>query len=230
MNVSPSLQLNSRIEHTLLKAEAKESDIQRICHEAIEHHFRGVCIYPSWLETARATLSGSTVKLITVIGFPHGCASSSSKAFEAEDAIRRGADEIDMVVHLGLVKTGLWERVKRDIEEVKKACGNKTLKVILETSLLTDEEKTKVCEASLAARADYVKTSTGFAGGGATLPDIQLMRATAGDKLRIKASGGIRSREDALTLIQAGADTLGTSSGILIVGGASNPSTSPEKY
>ena len=230
MTPSDSMPLNSRIEHTLLKADATEADIRRICQEALDHQFRGICIYPSWLTTARTALAGSSVKLITVIGFPHGCASSSSKAFEAQDAISKGADEVDMVVNLGFVKSGQWEAVESDIREVKKACKNRPLKVILETNLLTDEEKNLVCKASLAAGADFVKTSTGFAGGGATPHDIQLMKGAVEGKLRIKASGGVRTEEDALALVLAGADTLGTSSGIQIIRGASNHSTSPEKY
>jgi deoxyribose-phosphate aldolase len=224
--------VSDRIEHTLLKADAPVSAILSLCEEAKKHSFRGVCVYPTWINTAKDALKGSSVKVVTVIGFPHGCSTSSSKASEAIDAISRGADEIDMVVNLGLVKSKDWDAVEADIRKVKEGCGSTPLKVILETSLLTDDEKKEVCHRSARAGADFVKTSTGFAGGGATVGDILLMKKAINPAMKIKASGGIRSREDALELIRAGADTLGTSSGVTIVSdnpplAASRPS---EKY
>ena len=205
------------IYHTILKPIAQRKDIEKLCNEAKEYDFASVCVNPCWVSYASKLLKGSNVKVCTVIGFPLGANDSAVKAFEAKRAIEQGASEVDMVINIGALKAGEYDIVKQDIQAVRQASAGKVLKVIIETSYLTDEEKQKVCKICADVGADFVKTSTGFSEGGATAKDVALMAAAAGDKVKVKASGGIRSREDALKMIEAGASRLGTSSGIKIV-------------
>ena len=211
--------LNSYIEHTLLKPTATQEDILELCREAIQYNFYGVCVNSCWVKTAKKELSGSNVKLVSVVGFPLGAASAEAKVFEAKQAIQAGAGEIDMVINLGFLKSGCTEEVRQEIFQIKKAIGSHLLKVIIETCFLTEEEKELACRISERAGADIVKTSTGFGTGGATIKDVKLMRAAVSNKLGIKASGGIKNAEDARNFIQAGATRIGTSSGINIVTG-----------
>ncbi len=208
------------IEHTCLKPEAKKNDIIQLLDEAIEYHFFGVCIHPCHIKLAKEHLKDSAVKIVTVVGFPLGAMHSCAKAFEAQQALKDGADEIDMVINVGALKDLNFQYVQNDIEQVKVACGNKALKVIIETDLLTKEEIVKACELCIAAKADFVKTSTGFVnnGVGATVENVALMhQIVAPHGLEVKASAGIRDREKALALINAGATRLGTSAGVAIV-------------
>lgn len=205
------------IDHTLLKPTAQRKDIEKLCNEAKEYNFASVCVNPCWVSYASKLLKGSDVKVCTVIGFPLGANDSAVKAFEAKTAIKQGASEVDMVINIGALKAGEYDIVKQDIQAVREASAGKILKVIIETSYLTDEEKQKACKICTACGADFVKTSTGFSDGGATVYDVILMDAVSGDKVKVKASGGIRTREDALKMIEAGASRLGTSSGIKIV-------------
>ena len=214
------MNLNQCIEHTLLKPDAKNEALEKLYAEAKEHNFRGVCVNPINIKKAKEALKGTDVKIVTVVGFPLGAMVSEAKAFEAKRAIEDGADEVDMVVCVQAVKNAEWDYVVEDIKKVKEACGNTTLKVILETDLLTKEEIKKASECSIEAKADFVKTSTGFVNGGvgAKVEDVKLMHdtvATAG--LKVKASGGIRDKETAEAMVEAGAYSLGTSSGIKIV-------------
>lgn len=208
------MELASYIDHTLLKPDATISDILRLCDEAIERRFAAVCVNPVYVSLAAHLLSGTGVKVATVVGFPLGATPSAVKAFETRTAVESKADEIDMVMNIGAAKSGEWEAVTDDIRQVVAAADGKTVKVIIETGLLSDEEKRKACQAVVAASAHYVKTSTGFGPGGALVADIELFKAEVGDRTRIKASGGIRTREEAEALIAAGATRLGTSAGI----------------
>ena len=210
-------QLASYIDHTLLKPDASLPQIKKICEEAKTYHFASVCVNSYWIPTVAAELAGTDIAPCSVIGFPLGAGLSSSKAAEAKDAIAAGAKEIDMVINVGAIKSGDWDGVKKDIEAVNAVKGGAKLKVIIETCLLTDEEKVKACQASMEAGADFVKTSTGFSTGGATAHDVALMRQTVGDGLGVKASGGIRTLEDALTMIEAGASRLGASAGVKLL-------------
>ena len=212
--------LSKYIEHTLLKQDAKKEDLQKLYTEAKENNFLGVCVNPVNVADAVSALKGSNVKVVTVVGFPLGASRSDVKAFEAKKAIEDGADEIDMVLNVSEIKNKNYETVKTDIETVKKSCGDKPLKVILETDLLEKDEIKKACEICVEAKADFVKTSTGFVknGVGAKVEDVELMAKTVKPYgLGVKASGGIRDKEKALALIAAGADRLGTSSGVAIV-------------
>ena len=212
--------LNKYIEHTLLKQDAKKEDFIKLFEEAKTHKFLGVCINPAYIKLAKENLVGSDVKIVTVVGFPLGANKSDVKAFETECAIQDGADEIDMVINVTAIKNKDYEYVEEDIKKVKKACADKPLKVILETDLLTKEEIKKACELCIKAGADFVKTSTGFVknGVGARVEDVKLMFETVSPhNLQVKASGGIRDKETALKMIEAGAVRLGTSSGIKIV-------------
>ena len=212
------------IDHTLLKPEAKLSDIKRICDEAKAHGFMSVCVNSCHAAFVARELEGSGVKTCCVVGFPLGAMATEAKAFEALCAVGKGADEIDMVINIGAAKDGNWDLVKADIRAVVNAAHEghperrALVKVIIETCLLTDEEKVKACEASMQAGADYVKTSTGFSTGGATPEDVALMRSVVGDKLGVKASGGVRTPEDAEKMIAAGASRLGTSNGVKLLG------------
>ena len=219
-------QLARYIDHTLLKPEASRDQILKLCREAVEHHFASVCVNPCWVRLCAEALRGSEVKVCTVIGFPLGATLSSVKAFEAEESIRQGAGEVDMVINIGALKSGDRQYVEDNIRAVVErthALGA-LVKVIIETVLLTQEEKVLACRLSQAAGADFVKTSTGFAGGGATVEDVALMRQVVGDAMGVKAAGGIRTYADALRMIQAGANRLGTSAGVQIIQGAQKDS------
>lgn len=215
------MELNRYIDHTLLKPEATKEAIVQLCQEAKEYEFMSVCVQPTWVSTAKQELENSIVKVCTVIGFPHGANTPETKAFETANAIDNGADEVDMVINVGAVKSQNWELVERDIAAVVNVAKEKGAlnKVIIETCLLTDDEKVKVCEICKQVGADFVKTSTGFSTGGATVEDIALMRQTVGADMGVKASGGVRSKEDALAMINAGATRLGASSGVQICKG-----------
>lgn len=213
------MQLSRYIDHTLLKAEAQLSQIEKLCHEAKIHNFASVCVNTSYVPYCRDYLKGSSTKVCCVVGFPLGAMSTSAKAEEARIAVQDGATEIDMVIHIGALKDRRLDYVTADIRAVVLAAKDLTVKVILETSLLNDDEKVLACQAAAAAGAQFVKTSTGFGGGGATVHDVKLMKSVVGDKLEVKASGGIKDAQQALALISAGATRLGTSSGVLIVQG-----------
>ncbi|MGH2318183.1 deoxyribose-phosphate aldolase [Planococcus sp. SE5232] len=215
----------SYIDHTLLKPESTESQVVQLCKEAAEYKFASVCVNPTWVETAAAELAGSGVKVCTVIGFPLGASTPETKAFETTDAISKGAGEIDMVLNVGALKSGNTDHVKKDIEAVVNAAKGKAIvKVILETCLLTDDEKATASRLSKEAGADFVKTSTGFSTGGATVEDVKLMRQTVGPDLGVKASGGVRSLEDVEAMIEAGATRIGASSGVKIMQGLTSDS------
>jgi len=209
------------IDHTLLRPEATAADIDRLCAEAREHGFAAVCINPTWVRRAADQLRGTKVAVASVIGFPFGAGTTDVKAMEARRAIRDGAREIDMVINIGALKSRMYEVVRDDIARVSDACreAGAANKVIIETSLLTDEEKVIACRLAVEARAAFVKTSTGFASGGATVFDVALMREAVGPKLGVKASGGIRTAEDVEDMIAAGATRIGASAGVSIVGG-----------
>lgn len=207
------------IDHTLLKSAATESDIKRLCDEARQYGFCSVCVNPFWVSYAKEQLQNSGVKVCTVIGFPLGANTTAVKAYETADAVKNGADEIDMVINIGSLRAKQYDIVLADIKAVRNACPGKVLKVIIETSQLTEEEKIKACELSAAAQADFVKTSTGFVGGGATAEDVALMRKSIPARMQVKASGGIRSRTDFDAMTAAGATRIGASSGIAIIEG-----------
>ncbi|MCK4396630.1 deoxyribose-phosphate aldolase [candidate division WOR-3 bacterium] len=208
----------SIIDHTLLKPDATESDIKRVCEEALTFGFASVCVNPFWTKLVSSLLRNSTVKTCTVIGFPLGANTPETKAFEARNAVINGAEEVDMVINIGAMKSGKFEDVKRDIEEVVKASGPLVkVKVILETGFLTDEEKIKGSVLAMEAGADFVKTSTGFGPGGATAHDVTLLRKAVGGRLGVKAAGGIRSYEKTVKMIKAGATRIGASASIEIV-------------
>lgn len=208
------------IDHTLLKAETTKEQIKVLCEEAKEYGFASVCVNPTWVKYAAELLQGSDVKVCTVIGFPLGANTTETKAFETKNAIENGATEVDMVINIGALKDGDDELVERDIKAVVEAAKGKALtKVIIETCLLTEEEKVRACELSVKAGADYVKTSTGFSTGGATVEDVALMRKTVGPNIGVKASGGVRNTEDAQKMIEAGATRIGASAGVSIVKG-----------
>ena len=210
-------ELASYIDHTLLKPEASREQIRAVCNEAKQYHFASVCVNSCWVPLIVEELKGSGVSVCCVIGFPLGASLSSVKAFEAREAVAAGAQEIDMVVNIGAVKSGGWELVREDIAAVNAAKGTAKLKVIIETCLLTDEEKVRVCQIAKEVGADFVKTSTGFSTGGATVHDVELMRKTVGPEMGVKASGGVRTLADALAMIEAGASRLGASAGVKII-------------
>lgn len=205
------------IDHTLLKPDATEADVIRICEEARTHGFATVCLNGSWISLAARLLEGSPVQPIAVVGFPLGAGTPEAKAAETVDAVRNGAREIDMVIHVGALKAKEYDRVHRDISAVVAAARPWPVKVILETSLLTEEEKLLGCVLAKAAGAAFVKTSTGFVGGGATVEDVALMKRAVGSGMGVKASGGIRTAADAMKMIQAGADRIGASASVAIV-------------
>ena len=209
------------IEQTLLKPEASVSDIERLCAETRSHAFRGACVNSRFVGVVANRLAGSGALAISVVGFPLGAALTAAKAREADLAVRAGADEIDMVIALGAAKSGQWEEVRADVQAVVGASGGRPVKAILETGLLTPAEIERACAACCEAGAAFVKTSTGFLGRGATVEDVALMRRACQAGVRIKASGGIKTFESARALIAAGADALGTSSGVALVSGAS---------
>lgn len=205
------------IDHTILKPEATVREVDQLIEEAKAYHFASVCVNPCFVAYAKEKLKDSDVKVCTVIGFPLGANTSNVKAFEATDAVNNGADEIDMVIAIGALKAGRLDEVQHDMEAVVKASQGRLVKVILETCLLTKDEIVTACHLAMAAGVDFVKTSTGFNKYGATVEDVSLMKKTVQDNLKVKASGGIRCLEDALKMIEAGADRLGTSSGVSLV-------------
>jgi deoxyribose-phosphate aldolase len=207
------MNINKLIDHTLLKQDASPEQILGLCEEAKKYDFMSVCVNPAYVPLAASALEGSDVKVCTVIGFPLGMNLTRTKIEEAQLCIAQGATEIDMVINVGMLKAGHYEYVENEIRELKQVAGKLILKVIIETCLLTDEEKVKACELSVKAGADYVKTSTGFSTGGATVSDIALMRKTVGPDLGVKASGGVRTYEDMVNMVEAGATRIGTSSG-----------------
>lgn len=209
----------SYIDHTLLKPEATEEQIKKICAEAKEYGFASVCVNPTWVSLAAEELKGASSKVCTVIGFPLGASTSATKAFETKDAITRGADEIDMVINIGALKSKQYDVVENDIKAVVAAANGTLVKVIIETCLLTDDEKVKACELSVSAGADFVKTSTGFSTAGAKAEDVALMRKIVGPNIGVKASGGVRSLEDLESMVAAGATRIGASSGVKIING-----------
>lgn len=221
--IPQDMNLAKLIDHTLLKPDATQQEIAQLCFEARKYGFASVCVNPTWVSLCAQLLQGSQVKVCTVIGFPLGATSSESKAFETETAIRQGATEIDMVINIGALKARDLETVAKDIRGVVNVAHarNIIVKVIIETVLLTDEEKTIACLISKEAGADFVKTSTGFAGGGATVHDVELMRKTVGPQMGVKASGGVRTFEDAASMIKAGATRIGASAGVKIIQGPS---------
>ena len=209
--------LNKYIDHTILKATASSSDVQKLCEEAIEHEFYSVCVNGCYVADAKQLLQGTDVKVAAVVGFPLGAMTTAAKVFEAKEAVENGASEIDMVINVAKLKDGEFDYVENEIRLIKEAIGDNVLKVIIETCYLTDEEKVKACELSLAAKADFVKTSTGFGTDGATYEDVKLMKSVVGDNAKVKASGGVRDKETAQKYVDLGAERLGTSSGIEIV-------------
>lgn len=206
----------SKVDHTNLKQTATWDDIAKLCEEGVKYNVASVCIPPSFVKKAKDTY-GDRLKICTVIGFPNGYNTTAVKVFETKDAVSNGADEIDMVINIGLVKAREYDMVKNEIKQIKEACGGKLLKVIIETCLLTDEEKIKMCEIVTEARADYIKTSTGFSTSGATIEDVILFRNNVGENVKIKAAGGIKSIEDAKKFIEEGASRLGTSKVVSIL-------------
>lgn len=215
------MELNRMIDHTILKADATEEDVLRIIEEAKKYHFYSICINPTWVSLAKEQLKGEPVAVCTVIGFPLGANTSAVKAYETTDAINNGADEVDMVINIGALKSKQFNKVQQDIEAVVEAAKDRALvKVIIETALLTNEEIVKACELAKIAGADFVKTSTGFSTGGAKVEDIRLMRATVGPEMGVKASGGIHNEEEAVAMVEAGATRIGTSAGVAIISGS----------
>ncbi|RSJ94590.1 deoxyribose-phosphate aldolase [Streptococcus cristatus] len=213
------MKLNKYIDHTLLKPDASQEQIETLIEEAKKYDFASVCVNPTWVSLAAQALKATDVKVCTVIGFPLGANTPELKAFETSDAIQNGANEIDMVINIGALKSRNFDLVERDIRAVVEAAKGTLVKVIIETCLLTDDEKVKACQIAQKAGADFVKTSTGFSTGGATFADVALMRKTVGPDMGVKASGGARSYEDALAFIKAGATRIGASSGVAIMEG-----------
>ncbi len=215
------MNLNRMMDHTILKPETTKEGVMKIINEAKEHHFYSVCVNPTWVALAAEELKTSPTAVCTVIGFPLGANTTATKAFEATDAIENGADEIDMVINIGALKSGDDAFVQQDIEAVVAAAKDRALvKVIIETALLTNDEIVRACELAKAAGADFVKTSTGFSTGGATVDDVRLMRTTVGPEMGVKASGGIHDEAQARALIEAGASRLGTSASVAIISGS----------
>ncbi len=213
------MKINQYIDHTLLKATATKAEIKEICDEAKKYNFYAVCVNGSYVPYVKEELKDSGVNIAAVIGFPLGAMSTKAKVFEAEQAVRDGATEIDMVIQIGKLIDGDYEYVENDIREIKKAIGDNVLKVIIETCYLTDDQKKKACELALNAEADYVKTSTGFGTGGATFEDVKLMKDVVKDNAKVKASGGVKDYETAEKYVELGASRLGTSSGVKIIEG-----------
>ena len=210
---------NKLIDHTNLKQDAQESDIIKLCDEAKEHHFASVCVNPNYVSLCKERLAGSDVKVCTVIGFPLGQTTTTAKIDETKDAIFEGADEIDMVINVSWIKDKRYDKVLYEIQRLKRYCHDRILKVILETCLLSDEEIVKACEIAKKAGADFVKTSTGFSKGGATVHAVELMRKTVGSDMGVKASGGIHTAQEAQSMLDAGATRLGVSASMAIIAG-----------
>lgn len=215
---------NQMIDHTLLKAEATQAQIDKLLKEAIEYKFKTVCVNSSYIAYCKKALKSSGVGITTVVGFPLGACLSSVKAFEAAEAIKAGADEIDMVIEIGKLKDKDYDYVLNDIKEVKKACGKHTLKVIVETALLTEDEIEEVTKIVMKSGADFIKTSTGFSTRGANLNDVKIMKSVCGDKLLIKAAGGISNYDDMVAMAKAGANRFGTSRSVSIITGKTDGS------
>ena len=213
------MKLNKYIDHTLLKPEATKTQIENLCKEAIKYDFASVCVNPTHVAYCAKLLKNSDVKVCTVIGFPLGSNTTETKVFETKNAIENGADEIDMVINIGALKDKNYNFVKEDIESVVKAANSKLVKVILETCLLTEEEVKEACKLSQEAKADYVKTSTGFSKSGASVEMVKIMYDTVHDTMKVKASGGVRTYDDSIKMIEAGASRIGTSNGVGIVTG-----------
>ena len=212
------MELNKYIDHTILKADATKRQVLKVCEEARKYNFASVCVNSCWVATCKKALEGTDVKVCTVIGFPLGAMNSVAKGYEVKEALADGADEFDTVINIGQLKEGNLDYVTDDITEVVKAAKGRTVKVIIETCLLTDEEKVEACKCAIRAKADFVKTSTGFSTGGATVEDVKLMHETVKDfGLKVKASGGIRTYADAKKMIEAGAERLGCSAGLKII-------------
>lgn len=207
------MKLSKYIDHTLLKPNATKEQIKNLCEEAIKYDFKSVCINPSFIEYAKELLKNSDVLVCTVIGFPLGAMTTDAKVFEAKDAVNKGADEVDMVINISKLLDKDYEYCTNEIKKIKEAVGSKTLKVIIETCLLTDEDKVAACNCVVNAGADFVKTSTGFSTAGANLHDVELMKKTVGDKCKVKAAGGVKTKEDFDNMIKVGADRIGTSNG-----------------
>ena len=205
------------IDNTLLKADATKEDIIKLCNESIKFNFKSVCINPSFVSLAHELLKDSEVLVCTVIGFPLGANTTETKVFETENSIKNGADEIDMVINIGWLKDKQYDNLLNEIKSIKSVCKDKLLKVIIEACLLTDEEKVKICQISEQAGADFVKTSTGFSLHGATVHDVSLMRNSVSEKVQVKASGGIKTHEQMLDMISAGATRIGTSNGTKLI-------------
>ena len=214
----PKAELSSWIDHTVLKPDTSEAHIKSICEEAIQYNFASVCINPTWVPLAYKMLRGHSSKVCTVVGFPLGSTFPEVKAAETRLAVEKGADEIDMVINIGALKSGDYELAERDIRAVVRAAGRQIVKVILETCLLTDEEKVQACAIAQRAGANFVKTSTGFSSGGATVKDVALMRKVVGPRMGVKASGGVRTYEEACKMVEAGATRIGASASVAIVG------------
>ncbi|MDY0345129.1 MAG: deoxyribose-phosphate aldolase [Bacilli bacterium] len=211
------MEYNKLIDHTLLKSDASLAAVVKLCDEAAQHDFMSVCINPCFVPVVKKLLEGTNVKVCTVIGFPLGATLPDVKVFETKRAVELGADEIDMVINVTMAKAHDYEFIANEINMIKVACQGRLLKVILETCLLSNEEIVECCRAAVKAGADYVKTSTGFSSGGATVEHVKLMRDTVGPQIGVKASGGVRTKEDAEKMVAAGASRIGTSSGIKIV-------------
>ena len=213
------MELNRMIDHTLLKANATRAQIEKLCDEALQYNFASVCVNTCWVPLAHERLAGSEVNTCCVVGFPLGAMLTEAKAAETRLAVEAGADEVDMVINVGWLLDGDHDAVRDDIAAVVKAADGKCVKVIIEACLLTDEQKVKACELSVEAGATFVKTSTGFSTGGATVADVALMRKTVGDACKVKAAGGIHTADEAKAMVEAGADRLGCSAGIAIMEG-----------
>ena len=214
------MKLNKYIDHTLLKQDAVESEIAKLCQEAIDYDFMSVCVNPSYVKQCVEALKNTDVKVCTVVGFPLGMSTTESKTSEAREAVLNGATEVDMVINVGALKDNKDKYIVDEISQIKRACGKNILKVIIETALLTDEEKVRACELAVKAGADFVKTSTGFSTHGATVEDVKLMKDTVKDAAEVKAAGGVRSLEDMENMIKAGATRIGTSGGVALMAGA----------
>ncbi len=221
----PKRELARWIDHTILKPDATRQEIEKICDEAIEFGFASVCVNPTWVPLVYKKLRGHSPKVCTVVGFPLGATFPEVKARETELAVQQGADEIDMVINIGALKSGDYELVEHDIRSVVRAAGRRIVKVIIESCLLTDEEKVKACTLAKIAGANYVKTSTGFSKGGATVKDVALMRKVVGSQMGVKASGGVRSYEEACQMVEAGATRIGASASVAIVANGSGEKT-----
>ncbi len=219
------MNINDYIDHTALKPNVSKDDINSLIKEAKTYNFSSICVNPHWVGYAAEQLKATNVNVCTVIGFPLGANTTQTKVFETENAITNGATEIDMVINISELLAKNYDYVENEIKEIKNVCENRILKVIVETCLLSEEEKKKVCSIVMNSGADFIKTSTGFNGGGATQEDIKLFKSIGGDNLLIKASGGVRTYEDAIKMIEAGANRIGTSGGVSIINGKENTSS-----